>query len=45
MKWRRVVRRSRGSAARTGGEVTDRPHREEIDLDINEALIVAFYTR
>lgn len=27
------------------GEVTDRPHREEIDLDINEALIVAFYTR
>lgn len=28
-----------------GGEVVDRPHREEIDLDINEALIVAFYTR
>ncbi|TAK06474.1 MAG: 30S ribosomal protein S4 [Candidatus Manganitrophaceae bacterium] len=28
-----------------GGEVVDRPHREEIDLDINESLIVAFYTR
>lgn len=28
-----------------GGEVIDRPHREEIDLDINESLIVAFYTR
>lgn len=28
-----------------GGEVTDRPHREEIDLEIDEALIVAFYTR
>jgi len=28
-----------------GGEIIDRPRREEIDLDINEALIVAFYTR
>lgn len=27
------------------GKVTDRPHREEIDLEIDEALIVAFYTR
>jgi small subunit ribosomal protein S4 len=28
-----------------GGAVTDRPRREEIELDIDESLIVAFYTR
>lgn len=27
------------------GEVVDRPRREEIDFDVDEALIVAFYTR
>jgi small subunit ribosomal protein S4 len=28
-----------------GGEVTDSPHRDEIEFDINESLIVAFYSR
>lgn len=34
------LRRDKG-----GGEVIDRPRRDEIDLEINESLIVAFYTR
>jgi small subunit ribosomal protein S4 len=28
-----------------GGEVTDRPHRNEIEIEIDESLIVAFYSR